>query len=169
MRDIKYEVNDDGEDDDLGYGRRMEEYEEYRDIVIEVDEKILIFISSFKIGSYLSLEVSVGLADKYICMKCGGGGLFYSKSLFEEHKASHSSDPINGKELLQEAEQINGKKLTIEGNALDFDNFDSGSVDDHQLDDINIAIDEFKEDEDALIEPKTEQEHKCEPCDETFV
>ena len=45
------------------------------------------------------------------------------------------------------------------------------SVDDYQSDDIDIAIDEFKEeeeDEDVLNEPKTEKEYKCEPCDETF-
>ena len=48
--------------------------------------------------------------------------------------------------------------MTIEGNALDFDNFDSSSVNDYQPDDIDIAIDEFKEyeeDEDVLNAPKT--------------
>ena len=47
------------------------EYQDYKDIVIEIDEKILKFITSFKIGSILSLEVLVGLADKYECENCG--------------------------------------------------------------------------------------------------
>ena len=51
------------------YETQTEEYEDYKDIVIEVDEKILTFISSFQIGSILSLEVLVGLANKYECEK----------------------------------------------------------------------------------------------------
>jgi len=158
MGDIKYEAYDEG---DEVYAKQMEEYEEFRDIVIEVDEKILKFISSFKIGSFLSLEVLVGLADKYECRKCGA--LFYSKSLFEEHRANHSPDPINGKEL------------TIEGNSLEDENFDDESndanEDDYQPDYMDIEEFECKEeDEEEEIEPKNQQHFKCEieTCDETF-
>ena len=113
MGDIKYELFDDGYDDHTYGKQRMEAaYEEYRDIVIEVDEKILKFITSFKIGSFLSLEVLVGLADKYECHTSSFGALFYSRSLFEEQKASHGSETDN-KELTWEAEEINGKESTM--------------------------------------------------------
>lgn len=58
-------------------------------------KKILKFITSFKIGSFLSLEVLVGFADKYECHTSSCGALFYSRSLFEEHKASHGSGTDN--------------------------------------------------------------------------
>ena len=76
-------------------------------------KKILKFITSFKIGSFLSLEVLVGFADKkYECHTSSCGVLFYSMSLFEEHKASHGSGTDN-KELTREAEEINGKESTM--------------------------------------------------------
>jgi len=180
MGDIKYELFDDGYDDH-NYGKRMEAaYEEYRDIVIEVDEKILKFISSFKIGSFLSLEVLVGLADKYECHTSSCGALFYSKRLFEEHKANHGfgSDSM---ELTREAEEINGKELIIAGNPADFENSDiaADENDTYIPDDIDMAIDEFKEeDEDEYDEDNEpdeenermkEEKYKCEPCDESFV
>ena len=56
------------------------------------------FITSFKIVSFLSLEVLVGFADKYECHTSSFGALFYSRSLFEEQKASHGSETDN-KEL----------------------------------------------------------------------
>ena len=70
MGDIKYELFDDGYDDHSYGKQRMEAaYEEYRDLAIEVDEKILKIITSFKIGSFLSLEVLVDFADKYECKR----------------------------------------------------------------------------------------------------
>ena len=96
MGDIKYELFDDGYDDHSYGKQRMEAaYEEYRDLAIEVDEKILKIITSFKIGSFLSLEVLVDFADKYECHTSSCGALFYSRSLFEEHKASHGSGTDN--------------------------------------------------------------------------
>ena len=63
------------------------EYLDYKDIVIEVDEKILKFISSFNVGSFLSLEFLVELADKFECEKCWT--VFYSKSFYIEHVETH--------------------------------------------------------------------------------
>ena len=177
MGDIKYELFDDGYDDHSYGKQRMEAaYEEYRDIVIEVDEKILKFITSFKIGSFLSLEVLVGFADKYECHTSSCGALFYSRSLFEEHKASHGSG-TDIKELTKEAEEINGKEYTIAGNSGDFENSDSDIGDDdndtYTPDDNDMAIDKFKEEEedeyDEESELMKEEQYKCEPCDESFV
>ena len=96
MGDIKYELFDDGYDDHSYGKQRMEAaYEEYRDLAIEVDEKILKIITIFKIGSFLSLEVLVDFAGKYECHTSSCGALFYSRGLFEEHKASHGSGTEN--------------------------------------------------------------------------
>ena len=82
-------IEDEAECNEQEYNMQASEYQDYRDIVIEIDDTILNFISSFKIGAILSLEVLVDLADKYECEKCSA--LFYSISLFEEHITSHSS------------------------------------------------------------------------------
>ena len=96
------------------YETQIEEYEDYRDIVIEVDEKILKFISSFQIGSILSLEVLVGLANKYECEKCAA--TFHSKNLFWEHGEVHTSNTVNVVQLINddnEDEEVEVEKKIV--------------------------------------------------------
>ena len=74
---------------------KMNQYLDYKDIVIEIDHRVLKFISSFTLGSFLSLEVLVDIADRFECDKCCV--VFYSKSLFSEHmEANHSGLVDNG-------------------------------------------------------------------------
>jgi len=165
MGDIKYELEMDEDDQDFGK-QQLEEYEDFRDIVIEVDEKILKFISSFKIGSYLSLEVLVGLADKYECQRCGA--LFYSKMLFEEHRDSHTPDPANGKEFLsieENAEEEMSDDDDIGSNKTDSDE-DYQPDDFEEAETFNFELFDYKEEpnEDKLPMP-----FKCENCNKSFL
>eukprot|EP00092_Neocalanus_flemingeri_P086858 GFUD01109507.1.p1 GENE.GFUD01109507.1~~GFUD01109507.1.p1 ORF type:complete len:737 (+),score=115.03 GFUD01109507.1:241-2451(+) len=117
IREIKNEMEIDDYEQECE--KSTEEYEDYRNIVIEIDEKILKFISSFKIGSILSLEVLVALADKFECEKCSA--LFYSKKLFEDHKDTHSSENPDYIDGLHSTEIINLKEDSLE-NGIKVDN-----------------------------------------------
>ena len=79
---MKHEAStsDDAENHDT---EKNTENLDYKDIIIEVDEKILKFITSFSVGSFLSLEVLVDLANKFECEKCFI--FLYGKSLYKEH------------------------------------------------------------------------------------
>ena len=62
------------------------EYIDYRDIAIEINDKIRNFLASFKIGSTLSFDVLVDLAKRTECTNCNG--VFFSQSLYDSHKES---------------------------------------------------------------------------------
>ena len=172
MEEIKHEVNDD--DDEHTNDKRIDVFEEYMDIVIEIDEKMFKFISSFKIGSFLSLDVLVGLSDKYDC-NSNCGALFYSKSLFEEHKEIHGTaiEQVKDKELKSETEQVIGKEGEIERNPVDSKNCDGDSNNDNKLDDLDMAVDDFmeeKKDEEHTLIKQIKRKHErfkysCDKCD----
>jgi len=176
MGDIKYETMD--LFDEQQYEKEMEEfedYEDYKDIVIEVDEKILKFISSFKIGSFLSLDVLVSLADKYECPR--DGKVFYSNRLYGEHIVKHTPNPENDEELNEydnhdpkNYEDFNenekDEEMSVEENGYD------DSDEDYHPDDTESFEDDLKPiecKEEASTDNKLALPFKCEICDETFL
>ena len=79
--------------------------------------------------------------------------------------------------MTREVEEINGKESTIAGNSGDFENSDGDIGDDdndtYTPDNIDMAIDKFKEEEEDKYDEENElmkeEQYKCEPSDESFV
>ena len=140
------------------YETQIEEYEDYKDIVIEVDEKILKFISSFQIGSILSLEVLVGLANKYECEKCTA--TFYSKNLFWEHGEVHTSNTVNVEQLIKDDDEAGEEENKI---VTDINNESDKGEGAKILDDSKhfVAQDEAKD-------QKLDLPFKCDICHKAF-
>ena len=125
-----------------------EKIEDYKDIVLEINDKVLKFISSFKIGSLLSLEVLVDLADKYDCEDCNI--TVYSKSLFIEHGMS-----IHGEKKQEEVTELL-ESISGESPSNNFQQ-EVEKEEPEQFDD--------KSSEETLIP----SEFICQICDKTFL
>jgi len=171
MGDIKDEMGMDYYEEEEWGKSNNGDYEDYKDIVIEVDEKILKFISSFKIGSMLSLEVLVALADKYECVKYECGALFYSKTLFEEHEGNHSpNNPVDIANL-HSPENINEEEEELQdGFKTDCDDQEDNTA---EPDEEEENIEEDIKFDVNLAEDSKEQKlplpFSCNICDKPFL
>jgi len=157
------DIKDDAEMDvQEGCKESNEEYEDYKDILIEVDDKILKFICSFKLGSILSLEVLVALADKFECKQCSA--LFHSKQLFKEHKENHSRSE---KSVVMDLNEID-QEIELE---IDF----KTDIDELEEEEVGLNEPELLEKKDVKLEIGNEENKSplllfsCSLCDSKFL
>ena len=84
-------------------------------------------------GSFISLEVLVGLADKYECIKCSA--LFYSKALFDEHNVKHHDTFSAGSES-KVGQPIDSERMSDEEKKSDSEDSDTNMDVDEEIKDI---------------------------------